>query len=142
MPMNWNKIFPAVLGAAVLVGAGAAGANEGQAKIGEQAEMQTGQQQEVMLTVTNVDQANNKVQFEANLDPTAEVQKGTETIAVTDLQPGDQVRASFDPNTGEVQSLEVIEGGQQSPSMPTMPGETEQPAQEPGMEDPADLGGY
>jgi len=144
MRMTRKAFLPAALGAALLFGAGAAEANEGsKSKVDEQASQQAGAQQEVMLTVTEVDQQNNKVQFEANIDPTAQVQKGSETIAVSDLQPGDQVRASFDPNTGEVQSLEVIEGGQQQPGMepsmperPAEPMEPSEPGQEPGM------GGY
>jgi len=125
--MKWTKILPATVAAALLATAGAAGAEGKDKKEGEQMGQLGQDQQEVMLTVTSVDQASNKVQFEANLDPTAQIQKGNETITVNDLQPGDNVRASFDPMTGEVQSLEVIEGSQQQ-----QPG-----MQEPGMEQPS-----
>jgi hypothetical protein len=54
------------------------------------------------------------------------------------------VRASFDPMTGEVNNLEVVQGGQQEPGMQspssTQPAPSpgmEQPSQEPGMDEPS-----
>ena len=135
--MTWKKILPATFAAALLVTAGAAGANEGkEMKSGEQMGQLGQDQQEVTLTVTSVDQASNKVQFEANLDPTAQIQKGEETITVNDLQPGDNVRASFDPMTGEVQSLEVIEGGQQQQEPGMQPGAQPPSSTDPSLEEP------
>ncbi|WP_373048342.1 hypothetical protein [Vulgatibacter sp.] len=152
--MTWNKIVTAAAAAFVVVGAGAAGAAGGEYKTQEQAEQeqqQMGQpervtvtqepdqlpseeQRTLTLTVTNVDRANNRVQFEAQVDPEARVMSGSEELRINQLQPGDSVRASFDPVTGEVQQMIVVERAAPEPG-------AQQPSPEQqGIEEPAESG--
>ena len=82
---------------------------------------QAGQQQQpqpLALTVTQVDKVNNRVYFEAPLDPAAQIQGSSgEQLSVGELQPGDSVRASFDPNTGQVEQMTVLQSGSSSSGM-------------------------
>lgn len=98
----------------------------------------TGQQQgsqPVQMTVKEVDRSNNKVTFEADLSSQASIQgENQETLQLSQLSEGDEVRASFDPATGDITRLEVVKKGdsgsqQQSPDI--VPGQEEQPS-EPG----------
>jgi len=60
------------------------------------------------LTVKDVDKAEHKVQFEAQVSPEANIMESGQPIKLDQLEEGDQVRASFDPSTGSVVKLEVI----------------------------------
>ena len=149
--MTWNKILPAAVAAAFLMSAGAASANEpntqdqasdqGQVSGGTDTtfersdEIPKSEQRTLTLTVKNVDRANNRVEFEAQVDPEATVKRGSEELRINQLQPGDSVRASFDPTTGEVQSMEVIEPGTKEPGM--QPPSSMEPSPSPGMEEPS-----
>lgn len=127
--MNWKKVVPAVAAVGLMTTAGLAGAqgtsgssmpestspsSPEQGSMGSGGSMgsmgttaQMGQEQQVTLTVRDVDQANNKVTLEANLDPQATVEKNGTQATLDRVQPGDTVRASFDPNTGQITNIEV-----------------------------------
>lgn len=148
MPMNWQKILGGVAVAGLLAGAQVASANDPaqatpptpenpeQAGAAEQQQgspsrvtvmqqdsaLPADQQRTVTLTVTEVDRANNKVRFEAQVDPEAQLQDDAgQQLSINQLNPGDSVRASFDPATGEVQQMIVLEQGSsgQEPSTPS-----------------------
>ena len=59
------------------------------------------------ITVMKVDKASHTVTFKAHVQPEANVTKDGQPIKLDQLKEGDQVRASFDPSTGDVKSLEV-----------------------------------
>lgn len=106
--MNWKKIVPAVLAVGMMSTAGLAAA-EGSGGSSQMGQMQ--QEQKVTATVKEVDKTNNKVTLEANLDPSAQVEKNGSPTSLENIQPGDSVRASFDPTTGEITNLEVQPSG-------------------------------
>ena len=60
------------------------------------------------LKVLEVDQKQHTVNFQAKVKPEADITQSGQPIALDQLKPGDEVRASFDPRTGEVIRLEVI----------------------------------
>jgi hypothetical protein len=63
-----------------------------------------------------VDKAKHKVTFEARVSPEASVSSNGEPIRIDNLKPGDQVKASFNPATGEVSQLDVtVKGGGKMP---------------------------
>lgn len=120
--MNWKKIVPAILAVGVMSTAGLAGAQGTGGSTGtyegtersstEMGQMgQMGQQQTVTATVKEVDRTNNKVTLEANLDPSAQVERNGNPSSLENIQPGDSVRASFDPTTGEITNLDVQPSG-------------------------------
>lgn len=117
--MNWKKIVPAVMAVGLMSTAGLAAAEgssgSSQMQTGEQTgQMQMGQhEQKVTATVKEVDRTNNKVTLEANLDPSAQVEKNGSPSSLENIKPGDSVRASFDPTTGEITNLEVQPSGMQ-----------------------------
>lgn len=120
-----KKILPAVLGTAILAGAAVAGAQgtgmqgsstqtspgpgERQVTVEQGSSIPPGQLSQLTLTVENVDRATNTVTFKAHVDPSASVIENGQPTRLSQLEPGDSVRASFDPNTGEVQKLVVTE---------------------------------
>lgn len=132
--MKWKTVVPALLAAGLMTAgavASADGSLSGETKPesqGTQGSLGTtelpdrsaslGQQQTVTMTVQSVDRANNKVTFEAELDPQASVQENGNPVSIEQLSPGDSVRASFDPYTGEVVQLEVIPSSESQPSAP------------------------
>jgi hypothetical protein len=61
----------------------------------------------VTLTVKNVDSKNHKVQFEAKVEPEANLTESGRPIKLDQLKEGDTVRASFDPKTGDVVRVDV-----------------------------------
>jgi hypothetical protein len=64
------------------------------------------------LTVKDVDQANHKVTFVAKVSPEANVRSDGQPIRIDALKAGDQVKAQFNPATGEVSQLDVtVKGG-------------------------------
>jgi Cu/Ag efflux protein CusF len=65
------------------------------------------------VTVKSVDKKHHKVTFEAQVRPEANVEKNGQPIKLDQLKPGDSVRASFDPSTGQVMKLEVVRKGAQ-----------------------------
>lgn len=93
--------------------------------------------QDVQMTVKEIDRTANKVTFEADLSSQASIQgENQEKLQLSELSEGDEVRASFDPLTGDITKLEVVKKGdsgsqQQSPDI--VPGQ-EEPTQpsEPG----------
>ncbi len=60
------------------------------------------------LKVKDVDKAKKTVDFQAKVKPEANIIESGKPIKLDQLNPGDEVRASFDPSTGEVVRLEVI----------------------------------
>ena len=61
-----------------------------------------------ILTVKDVDQANNKVTFEAQVAPTTKILSATgEKLSLAQIKEGDEVRANFDPKTGNLQKMTV-----------------------------------
>jgi hypothetical protein len=64
----------------------------------------------VTLTVKKVDPSKHTVQFEATVKPEADIKQSGQPIRIDDLKPGDTVRASFDPKTGDVVRVDVRRG--------------------------------
>lgn len=64
-------------------------------------------QSDVQLTVKEISKADNTVTFQATVKPEASIMKEGQTMRMEDLKEGDQVRASFDPTTGDVTKLEL-----------------------------------
>jgi Cu/Ag efflux protein CusF len=62
----------------------------------------------VTVTVESVDPKQNKVTFQAAVQPEANITSDGQPIRLQQLQEGDQVRASFDPATGELVRAQVI----------------------------------
>lgn len=78
-------------------------------------------QKQLTMTVKSVDEASNKVTFEAELAPQASIKnQQQQDVGLSRLQEGDEVRASFD-QSGEIVELEVLGAGQQQPMQPTQP---------------------
>ncbi|MBS2030757.1 MAG: hypothetical protein JST54_22825 [Deltaproteobacteria bacterium] len=76
--------------------------------------MEQGNLREATITVLKVDKATHTVTFKAKVQPEANLTKDGQPIKLDQLKEGDQVRASFDPATGDVKSLEVsrkVKGG-------------------------------
>ncbi|MHB8877568.1 MAG: hypothetical protein ACYC8T_28080 [Myxococcaceae bacterium] len=66
------------------------------------------QLKDLNLTVTKVDKAKGKVWFEGRLAPKALIERNNKYISLDQIKEGDEVRAYFDPTTGEVIKLHVI----------------------------------
>ncbi len=62
----------------------------------------------VTVTVESVDPKENKVTFQAMVQPEANITSDGQPIRLQQLQEGDQVRASFDPATGELVKAQVV----------------------------------
>jgi hypothetical protein len=63
----------------------------------------------MQLTVKDVKPKEHKVTFEAQISPEASYKSGQgEPIRIDQLKKGDEVRAAFNPSTGEVVEVEVI----------------------------------
>jgi len=60
------------------------------------------------IKVTHVDKKSHMVHFVAKVQPEANLTKDGQPIKLDQLRRGDEVRAAFDPQTGEVIKLEVI----------------------------------
>jgi hypothetical protein len=87
------------------------------------------QMRTLTIKVKDVDRAQHKVLFEAQVSPEATASKDGQTIRVDQLKPGDEVRASFDPSTGEVLKLEVTKiGSGSSPSDSNSPNSPSSPS--------------
>ncbi len=61
----------------------------------------------ITLRVLGVNKDEHTVNFQAKVKPEANIQESGQPIALDQLKPGDEVRAAFDPSTGEVIKLEV-----------------------------------
>ena len=166
--MQWHRFFGAALAVGLLAGAQGAfaqdtppgssgqqqdssarpqGAPERVTVIQEQPSIPPEQQRTLTLTVTEVDRLNNRVYFSAQVDPEAKVQSGTgEQLSINQLNPGDSVRASFDPATGEVQQLIVVNQGAPGEAQQPSPGASgrseQQPAVPPSSGDSSGSSGY
>jgi hypothetical protein len=135
--MNVKKLV--VVGAAVgLVGLSGgslvrpAFANDTGQKQSKSMEKQTKASQknlrQLSLKVKDVDKANHKVTFEAQISPEANIQENGVPIKIDQLKAGDEVRASFVPQTGEVVKLNVTRSGEQQK------GEQQNMEQNPGQQ--------
>jgi hypothetical protein len=69
------------------------------------------QLRKVTVRVKEVDPSSHTVVFEAHVSPEATVTSNGQKIAIDQLKPGDSIRASFDPKTGEVVKLETVKQG-------------------------------
>jgi hypothetical protein len=65
----------------------------------------------VTITVKSVDRSKNMVTFQAKVAPEANIESNGQPIRLNELKPGDSVRASFDPSTGDLIKLEVTRMG-------------------------------
>jgi hypothetical protein len=66
----------------------------------------------VTITVQDVDPKTHTVTFQAHVKPEANFKSGQGTpIRIDDLKKGDQVRAAFDPKTGDVVAVQVLPAG-------------------------------
>ena len=81
--------------------------NQGMKDTNEGMKDQAMDMRQATITVMKVDKANHTVTFKAHVQPEANVTKDGQPIKLDQLKEGDQVRASFDPSTGEVKSLDV-----------------------------------
>jgi Cu/Ag efflux protein CusF len=96
------------------LGTGARAQDQDQEKMRSQMEEQAGKAQMqnlriLGLTVKKVDPKQHKVTFEAKISPEASYTTTTgEPIRIDQLKEGDQVRAAFDPATGQVMEVQVL----------------------------------
>ncbi|MGC4113252.1 MAG: hypothetical protein QM765_00945 [Myxococcales bacterium] len=61
----------------------------------------------ITLRVLGVNKEEHTVNFQAKVKPEANIMQSGQPIALDQLKPGDEVRASFDPSTGDVVKLDV-----------------------------------
>jgi hypothetical protein len=73
------------------------------------------------LKVIAVDRDNHAVTFQAQVKPEAKMSEGGKPIKLDQLKPGDEVRASFDPATGDVVKVQVTKVGSKERSAATVP---------------------
>ena|SRR2546425_1182846 len=69
------------------------------------------QLRKVTVRVKEVDPSSHTVVLEAHVSPEATVTSNGQPITIDQLKPGDEVRASFDPKTGEVVKVETVKQG-------------------------------
>jgi hypothetical protein len=69
------------------------------------------QLRKVTVTVRDVDPSQHTVVFTAHVSPEAAVMNEGQRIRIDELKPGDEIRASFDPKTGEVMKVEKVKQG-------------------------------
>jgi hypothetical protein len=69
------------------------------------------QLRKVTIKVKDVDPTQHVVVFEARVSPEAQVMSNGQKIAIDQLKAGDELRASFDPKSGEVVKLETVKQG-------------------------------
>jgi len=73
----------------------------------------------IEVKVTGVDTASKTVTFQAQVATTAQIEQNGAAIKLDQLKAGDEVRASFDPKTGEVMKLQIEKSsGALAPSAP------------------------
>ncbi len=105
-------------GSAASTGTPQGGMQQGAAQPGQQ-DAATGDAnlRKVTIKVKSVDKKNHRVTFEAQVAPEAKVEQNGQPMKIDSLKPGDEVRAAFDPTTGEVMTLEVKKGSGHDSSM-------------------------
>jgi hypothetical protein len=81
----------------------------------KQSNIPESQLRKVQVKVKDVDPSQHTVVFEARVSPEAQVTSGNQKIKIDQLKPGDEIRASFDPKTGEVIKLETVKAGSAQP---------------------------
>jgi len=69
------------------------------------------QLRKVTVRVRDVDTSKHTVVFEARVSPEASVMSDGQPISIDQLRPGDEIRASFDPKTGDVVKVETVKQG-------------------------------
>jgi hypothetical protein len=69
------------------------------------------QLRKVTVRVRDVDPSKHTVILEAHVSPEATVTSNGQPITIDQLKPGDEIRASFDPKTGEVIKVETVKQG-------------------------------
>src|SRR4029077_12912891 len=69
------------------------------------------QLRKVTVRVKDVDTSKHMVVFEARVSPEATVMNDGQPISIDQLKPGDEIRASFDPKTGDVVKVETVKQG-------------------------------
>lgn len=62
---------------------------------------------DVTIKVKSVDRAHHMVTFTAQISPEAKFEKEGQPIKIDRLRAGDEVRAAFDPSSGEVMKIEI-----------------------------------
>lgn len=68
-----------------------------------------GSQQEVQMKVKKVDEKKNLLTFEVPLSQSASIEDSNQQrINLSELSEGDEVRASFDPMTGDITKVERV----------------------------------
>lgn len=65
----------------------------------------------VTMTVRTVNSKAHRVTLDVQVSPEANITESGQPIKLDQLKPGDQVRASFDPKTGDVMKLQVTQKG-------------------------------
>lgn len=65
----------------------------------------------VTMTVRSVDPGTHTVMLEVHVSPEANITETGKPIRLDQLKPGDRVRASVDPRSGEVMKLSVTQKG-------------------------------
>jgi Cu/Ag efflux protein CusF len=68
------------------------------------------------LTVKEADSANKTVTFQAPVRSDASITQHGQPISLDQLKEGDQVRASFDPATGDLVNVQVVKSASESGS--------------------------
>lgn len=69
------------------------------------------QLRKVTVRVREVDASSHTVVLEAHVSPEATVTSNGQPITIDQLKPGDEIRASFDPKTGDVIKVETVKQG-------------------------------
>ncbi len=72
---------------------------------------QEGSLRTVTMTVRKVEPAQHKVMLEVQVSPEANITESGRPIKLDQLKEGDEVRASFDPKTGDLVKLQVTQKG-------------------------------
>ncbi len=70
----------------------------------------------VTMTVRKVEPSKHKVTLDVQVSPEANITESGRAIKLDQLKEGDEVRASFDPKTGDVVKLQVTAKGTKSKS--------------------------
>jgi hypothetical protein len=66
------------------------------------------EQRKVNIQVQEVDPANHTATLRVSISPEASITSDGARIRLDELQPGDSIRASFDPKTNELIKLDVL----------------------------------
>jgi hypothetical protein len=69
------------------------------------------QLRKVTVRVRDVDPGSHTVVLEAHVSPEANITSNGQPITIDQLKPGDEIRASFDPKTGDMIKVETVKQG-------------------------------